>query len=49
MSGFGFLMLTKAGRGWTIDLYDSAGGHERQCVFTPGEGGAVGRVDCPKA
>jgi hypothetical protein len=48
VSGFGFLMLTKAGRNWTIDLYDSAGGHERQCLFTPGEGGAFGRVDCPK-
>ena len=47
--GFGFLMLTKAGRGWTIDLYDSAGGHERRCLFMPGEGGAFGRVDCPKA
>ncbi|MGZ5937247.1 MAG: metallophosphoesterase [Rhizomicrobium sp.] len=43
VGGFGFLLMTRnAGQNsWTIQLYDSAGTPERQCVF------AGGRVSCP--
>ena len=44
VGGFGFLLLTRAGAGWTIDLYDSAGIAEGQCLFTI----ATDRLDCPK-
>jgi predicted phosphodiesterase len=40
VGGFGFLLMTRAGDGWTIDLYDSAGNKTRACRF------ASGRVDC---
>ncbi|HET7086790.1 MAG TPA: metallophosphoesterase [Rhizomicrobium sp.] len=43
LGGFGFLLMTRAGDGWTIDLYDSAGAKTRTCRFTAG---APGRVDC---
>ncbi|MGZ6022310.1 MAG: metallophosphoesterase, partial [Rhizomicrobium sp.] len=43
VGGFGFLLMTRnAGQNsWTIQLYDSAGTPERQCVF------AGDRVSCP--
>jgi hypothetical protein len=44
VGGFGFLLMTKASDGWTIDLYDSAGSKTRSCRFTVGK---PGRVDCP--
>jgi hypothetical protein len=34
VAGFGFLMMTKSGDGWTIQLYDSDGRPEKQCMFT---------------
>jgi hypothetical protein len=44
VGGFGFLLMTKADSGWTIDLYDSAGTKTRTCRFTSGK---PGRLDCP--
>ncbi|HMH65768.1 MAG TPA: metallophosphoesterase, partial [Rhizomicrobium sp.] len=44
VGGFGFLLMTKAGDGWAIDLYDSAGTKTRTCRFTQGK---PGRLDCP--
>ncbi len=44
VGGFGFLLMTREGTGWTIDLYDSAGGKTRTCRFTAGK---PGRLDCP--
>ncbi len=41
ISGFGFLLMTRADTGWTIDLFDADGVAKRQCLF------AAGRVDCP--
>ena len=34
-------IMTRAGQGWTIDLYDQAGSKTRTCRF------ASGRLDCP--
>jgi hypothetical protein len=42
VGGFGFLLMTKLGDSWTIDVHDWQGRVERQCVFR------AGRVDCPK-
>jgi hypothetical protein len=42
VGGFGFLLMTRTGDGWTIDVHDVHGRIERQCTF------AGGRVDCPK-
>ncbi len=44
VGGFGFLLMSRAGDGWTIDLYDSAGVKTRTCRFAPGR---PGRLDCP--
>ena len=44
VGGFGFLLMTKTSTGWTIDLYDSAGVAEGQCLFAF----ASDRVDCPR-
>ena len=44
VGGFGFLLLTHGHGGWTIDIYDSAGVAEGQCLFTF----ASDRLDCPK-
>jgi len=44
VGGFGFLLMTKAGDGWTIDLYDSSGARTRTCRFSQGQ---PGRLDCP--
>jgi len=41
VGGFGFLLMTKGGDGWTIDLYDSVGTKTRTCRF------ANRRLDCP--
>ncbi len=46
VGGFGFLLLTKtaasqAGERWTVDVYNSLGRIQRQCLFQNG------RVDCP--
>lgn len=45
VGGFGFLMMTRAGDGWTIDLYDQAGQPRGQCRFI--EGARKSRLDCP--
>ena len=47
VGGFGFLMMTRQDANWMVDLYDSVGRRKGQCLFTPGSGDAVGRVDCP--
>lgn len=39
--GFGFLLMTRAGEGWDVRLYDEQGRPQRKCVF------AARRVDCP--
>ena len=44
VGGFGFLLMTRAEDGWTIDLYDQAGAKTRTCRFTAGK---PGRLDCP--
>ena len=44
VGGFGFLLMTRAAGGWTIDLYDMAGTKTRTCRFTIGK---PGRLDCP--
>jgi hypothetical protein len=44
VGGFGFLLLTRNQAGWTVDLYDSGGVAEGQCLFTA----ASDRLDCPK-
>jgi hypothetical protein len=44
VGGFGFLLMTRATDGWTIDLYDTAGTKTRTCRFTAGK---PGRLDCP--
>jgi len=44
VGGFGFLLMTRASDGWTIDLYDSVGSKTRTCRFTSGN---PGRLDCP--
>ena len=44
VNGFGFLLMTRAEGGWTIDLYDSSGSKTRTCRFTSGK---PSRVDCP--
>jgi predicted phosphodiesterase len=41
VGGFGFLLMTRANDGWTIDLYDSKGVKRRSCRF------ASARLDCP--
>jgi len=45
VGGFGFLLMTKAADGWTIDLYEQAGQPKGQCRFI--EGASKGRLDCP--
>ena len=46
VGGFGFLMMTRREKDWTIDLYDAEGNGKGQCIFTPGIN-AIGRLDCP--
>jgi hypothetical protein len=40
VGGFGFLLMTRAGNGWDIDLYDQTGIKTRSCRFSK-------RLDCP--
>jgi hypothetical protein len=42
MPGFGFLLMTRAARGWDVALFDEAGTFERKCRL------ADGRLDCPE-
>jgi predicted phosphodiesterase len=42
VGGFGFLLMTRAEGGWTIDLYDFKGAKTRTCRFSSGK-----RLDCP--
>ena len=39
--GFGFLLMTKRGDDWIVEVHDVHGAIERQCLFHGG------RVDCP--
>jgi Calcineurin-like phosphoesterase len=41
VGGFGFLVMTRDGDGWSVDVHDVHGRIERQCLFH------AGRVDCP--
>jgi hypothetical protein len=45
MGGFGFLLMTRAGDDWTIDLHDQAGVKIRTCRFASGK---PGRLDCER-
>lgn len=47
VDGFGFLIMTKAETGWTLDLYDSDGNQTRQCRFADASSGKPPRLDCP--
>ena len=47
VSGFGFLLMTRASDGWIIDLYDPAAKPKGQCHFTAPQNGKRGRLDCP--
>ncbi|HEX4026269.1 MAG TPA: metallophosphoesterase [Rhizomicrobium sp.] len=47
VGGFGFLLMTRAPDGWTIDLYDPAARPKGQCHFIAPQGGKRGRLDCP--
>jgi len=42
IGGFGFLLMTRQGDVWMIDVHDWQGRIERQCVFR------AGRLACPK-
>ena len=44
MGGFGFLLMTRAPDGWTIDVFDPAGVKIRACKFTIGK---PGKLSCP--
>jgi len=46
VGGFGFLLMTRAAHGWTIDLYNSDGHKMRQCRFRDLPGRKP-RLDCP--
>jgi len=46
VGGFGFLLMTRAEGGWTIDLYDPAAQPKGQCRFIAPQNGARGRLDC---
>ena len=45
LGGFGFLLMTRASDGWTIDLYDSSGAQTRTCRFISGR---PGQLECPR-
>ena len=47
VGGFGFLLMTRAPDGWTIDLYDPTAQPKGQCHFTAPSGSKRGRLDCP--
>lgn len=42
IGGFGFLLMTRTGESWRLDVYDTKGGIQRVCFFRNG------RVDCPQ-
>jgi predicted phosphodiesterase len=42
LPGYGFLLLTRGGEGWTVDVFDSKGAHELTCTY------AGRRLNCPK-
>jgi Calcineurin-like phosphoesterase len=46
VAGFGFLLMTRAPDGWTIDLYDPLGQPKGQCRFVAPTRGHVGKLDC---
>jgi hypothetical protein len=41
VAGFGFLLMTRQGKKWNVDLFDSNAKYLRECIF------ADGRIDCP--
>jgi hypothetical protein len=45
--GFGFLLFTRTGEDWTIDLYDPEGGVRGQCRLAAAADGGKARVSCP--
>jgi len=47
VGGFGFLLMTRAADGWTIDLYDPAARPKGQCHFIAPKNAKRGRLDCP--
>ena len=47
VGGFGFLLMTRADDGWTIDLFDPTARPKGQCHFTAPQNGKRGRLDCP--
>lgn len=47
VGGFGFLLMTRAADGWTIDLYDPQAKPKGQCRFREPHGNARGRLNCP--
>jgi hypothetical protein len=47
VGGFGFLLMTKAPDGWTIDLYDPSARPKGECHFTEPQAAKRGRLDCP--
>lgn len=47
VGGFGFLLMTRAPHGWTVDLYDSDGHQARQCHVRD-DARQKARVDCLK-
>jgi len=46
VGGFGFLLMTRAADGWTIDLYDPEAKPKGQCLFIAPQGAKRGRLDC---
>jgi predicted phosphodiesterase len=47
VGGFGFLLMTRAADGWTIDLYDPAAKPKGRCHFIAPKNHKRGRLDCP--
>ena len=47
VGGFGFLLFTRAGEDWTIDLYDAEGSAQGACRLAAATGDAKARLDCP--
>jgi hypothetical protein len=47
VGGFGFLLMTRAPDGWTIDLYGPSAQPKGECHFTEPKGAGRGRLDCP--
>jgi hypothetical protein len=47
VGGFGFLLFSRDGEAWTVDLYRPDGAREGQCRLAPGPDGGKPRIDCP--